>query len=166
MNYQLLSWNHQWRHTRFEPHRCYKCKQPGHVWKDCPMSPVDATSVSSCTVNLGIVATESFSSETTLTESQLKHMLAEKWLGCERRALTSASQTNVVTASKPRAEDVGDLIHMEKESPSRQCWTLVLKSTTISRSTLHVMHRKLQWGGHELPQLELPTVRLYGKGWM
>ena len=42
------------------------------------MNPVDATSVSSCTVNLGIVATESFSSETTLTESQLKHMLAEK----------------------------------------------------------------------------------------
>lgn len=37
------------------------------------------------------------------------------------------------------------------------------QSTIISRSTLHAVNQHLKQKGRELPQLELPTVRLYGK---
>lgn len=37
------------------------------------------------------------------------------------------------------------------------------QSTIISRSTLHAVNQHLKQKRRELPQLELPTVRLYGK---
>ena len=37
------------------------------------------------------------------------------------------------------------------------------QSMIISQSTLHAVNQHLKQQGHELPPLELPTVRLYGK---
>ena len=101
-----------------------------------------------------------------LTESQLEQLLANRLLARERSVLAEESDTNTVTASGEHAKAVGSLIHLDvciEGVPVRAMVDTGAQSTIISRSTLLLIHRHLRQQGRALPELELPTVRLYGK---
>lgn len=101
-----------------------------------------------------------------LTESQLEQLLADRRLSRERRELLSSSHNNMVTSSQFQAGAVGSLVHVDVCIESLPVTAMVdtgAQSTIISRSTLHAVGRHLKQLGCELPELELPSVHLYGK---
>ena len=145
--------------------RCYKCKQTGHLRRDCPSKP-EAPGHKS---GVHMIASSSSSStnpqESEFTEAQLEKLLAEKRLAREKEAL-SHSQTSAITASEKRAGAVGSLVYVEvliEGVPVSVMLDTGAQSTIISLSTLHAVNKSLLQQGKKLPPLELPTVRLYGK---
>lgn len=98
-----------------------------------------------------------------LTENQLEKLLGDPRLKREKQEL---SQTNTVSASAEKARVVGTLLHVDVGIEGLSVLAMVdtgAQSTIISRSTLRAVNRHLKQKGRELPPLELPTVRLYGK---
>ena len=149
--------------------RCFRCKQLGHLQKDCPVK-TEAPGRSAQTANTGSVgAGELPVHAADLTESQLENLLAERRLNREQRELAEEgdrSQTSAVHASEEKAGAVGALLHVDFDIEGLPVKAMVdtgAQSTIVSKSTLHAVNRDLKQRGHELPPLELPTVRLYGK---
>jgi len=102
-----------------------------------------------------------------LTEDQLEKLLAEKRLNREKQELVNDGEVNTVGASGIHAaQAVGSSLHVDIQIEGVPVTAMVdtgAQSTIISRSTLHDVNRRLKQQGQELPPLELPTVRLYGK---
>ena len=140
--------------------RCYKCKQTGHLRRDCPSKPEAPGRKAGVSM-----VTSPESQGPTFTEAELEKLLAEKRLAREKDAL-SHSQNSVVTAVGERADAVGSLVYVEvyvEGVPISAMLDTGAQSTIISRSTLHAVNKSLLQQGQRLPELELPTVRLYGK---
>ena len=146
--------------------RCYKCKQIGHVRRDCPEKG-EAPGRSAGIANTNTVqAAELPTRIDDLTDSQLEKLLADRRLDREKQELAASSQANVIKASSQQAGAVGTLIYVDiciEGTPVRAMVDTGAQSTIISRSTLHAVSQNLKQQGRELPPLELPTVRLYGK---
>ena len=150
----------------FRERRCHRCKQTGHIHKDCPIKTETPGRTPQVANTSAVGATEFPIRTEDLTESQLEKLLAERRLNWEKQELTSGSQTNLVNASGEQAEAVGTLLHVDvciEGVPVRAMVDTGAQSTIISRTTLHAVNRHLKQQGRELPPLELPTVRLYGK---
>ena len=137
--------------TKPEPRQCYRCKQSGHVCRDCPLKPESPGRTPA--VNSGVTATSCTSEHPSqLTEHQLEELLAGKRLDHERELLED-SQTSVVTALEEQTEAVGKLLYMQVEVegvPVDAMLDTGSQSTIISRSTLHALNRKPQQEGKKL----------------
>ncbi len=105
---------------------CYKCKQVGHVRRDCPVrrdtgrnsttGAADKHEAPGRTtqVNTNVVEATSLPARLEdLTETQLEQLLATKRLGRESAELPAVSQTNVVSVSEEKAGTIGTLLHVE-----------------------------------------------------
>ena len=163
------------RAVSFRERRCHRCKQTGHIHKDCPIkteTPGRTPQVANTSAvggtpqvaNTSAVGATEFPIRTEdLTESQLEKLLAERQLNWEKQELTSGSQTNLVNASGEQAEAVGTLLHVDvciEGVPVRAMVDTGAQSTIISRTTLHAVNRHLKQQGRELPPLELQMYRL------
>ena len=141
--------------------QCYKCKKPGHVRKDCPLK-AEASGRSQTATNAGVSSADSTSvCVEDLTVTQLEKLLADRRLTLEKEGLAESSATNVVLSSAAQA--VGNLCYTEvciEGLPVKAMVDTGAQSTNISRTLLNG-HVKQQ--GRELPPLELPSARLYGK---
>ena len=153
--------------------RCFRCKQLGHLWKDCPVkteAPGRSAQTGAAVYQYQSVGAGELPVQAAdLTESQLENLLAERRLNREQRELAEEgdrSQTSAVHASEEKAGAVGALLHVDLNIEGLPVKAMVdtgAQSTIVSRSTLHAVNRYLKQWGRELPPLELPTVCLYGK---
>ena len=144
--------------------QCYKCKKPGHLRKDCPLK-AEAPGRSPTGTNAGVSSTDGTSVRVDdLTVTQLEKLLADRRLTLEKEGLAGGSATNVVLSSAAQA--VGNLCYTEVYIEGLLVEAMVdtgAQSTIISRTLLHAINHHVKQQGRELPPLELPSARLYGK---
>ena len=134
--------------------RCYKCKQTGHVRKDCPMRPESPGRTPTNAVNSGITATPNPSeSPPELTERQLEELLAAKRLQREKQLLDSTTSVVTSTTELVQTGAVGKLIYLPVQIEGMTVEAMLdtgSQSTIISRSTLHALKTQLCQDGKEL----------------
>ena len=147
--------------------RCRLCKELGHIRQNCPQK-LEAPGHSKVSQTSAVEARGHATRPEDLTEDELEKLLAERRLAHEQTLLASAdsSHTNTVQASRNCAQAVGSTLMLDISIDGVSVTAMVdtgAQSTIISRSTLHTIgHHYLQMG-RQLPTLEKPTVRLYGK---
>ena len=145
--------------------RCFRCKETGHTRQECPLKR-EAPGRTKVAAASAVGAKESAARAEDLTETQLEQLLAKRRRDREQSLLTPNSQTNTVRASGVHAEAVASLLELDvciEGLPIKAMVDTGAQSTIISRSTLHAVSRHLRQQGREAPQLEIPTVHLYGK---
>ena len=148
--------------TKQKERRCYLCKEIGHFRRDCPQrSETPGKSRSTNTGNSSSAGTI----VADLTEDELEQLLAQKKLAKEGSLLPSSNNT-VNATSTGKAGAIGPLLEVEVKIegvPVKALLDTGAQSTIISRSTLHSVVKYLQGCNQPVPQLQLPTARLYGK---
>ena len=146
---------------------CWLCKKSGHLRRDCPVRTEAHGRTNTKTSKTSAVCT--FPGASDLSVSQLEELLSQKRLECEKSELAEAkdkSTTSAVNASEKQARAVGSLLEIRLNIGGLPITAMVdtgAQSTIISRSTLHEVVNHMRETGQQVPPLELPTVRLYGK---
>ena len=145
--------------------RCHHCKETGHLRKDCPrrQEALGRSSTNTVTAQQNPARVED------LTEQELERLLAERRLQRERGSVTNpeVSHANTITATAAHAKAVGSTLEMDVsiEGVSVRCLIDTgAQSTIISRATLRKVAQLLRLQGRPPPSLELPRVKLLGKG--
>ena len=145
--------------------RCHHCKETGHLRRDCPrrQEALGRSSTNTVTAQQNPARVED------LTEQELERLLAERRLQRERGSVTNpeVSHANTITATAAHAKAVGSTLEIDVsiEGVSVRCLIDTgAQSTIISRSTLHKVAQLLKLQGRPPPSLELPRVKLLGKG--
>ncbi len=153
--------------------KCYLCNELGHVRRDCPLKTESPGRSKSSTAaveanDMLLINLHSLTYGEDLSESQLESLLAEKRRRREETELPGdRTQASVITASEEKADLVGPVVTMDvniKGIPiSAMIDTGAQSTIIISRYTLHAVIQHLKSTGQEVPHLETPMVRLYGK---
>ena len=145
--------------------RCHHCKETGHLRRDCPrrQEALGRSSTNTVTAQQNPARVED------LTEQELERLLAERRLQRERGSVTNpeVSHANTITATAAHAKAVGSTLEMDVsiEGVSVRCLIDTgAQSTIISRATLRKVAQLLKLQGRPPPSLELPRVKLLGKG--
>jgi len=104
-----------------------------------------------------------------LTEAELESLLARCRLKKEQNLLTAANKGDVAcvqSAAKKLELSIGTCIYLHMTVGGVQVAAMVdtgSQSTIIAWSFLHQIARKCRDEGSDLPELSMPTVRLFGK---
>ena len=145
--------------------RCHHCKETGHLRRDCPrrQEALGRSSTNTVTAQQNPARVED------LTEQELERLLAERRLQRERGSVTNpeVSHANTITATAAHAKAVGAALETDVsiEGVSVRCLIDTgAQSTIISRATLRKVAQLLKLQGRPPPSLELPRVKLLGKG--
>ena len=145
--------------------RCHHCKETGHLRRDCPrrQEALGRSSTNTVTAQQNPAHVED------LTEQELERLLAERRLQRERGSVTNpeVSHANTITATAAHAKAVGAALETDVsiEGVSVRCLIDTgAQSTIISRATLRKVAQLLKLQGRPPPSLELPRVKLLGKG--
>ena len=145
--------------------RCHHCKETGHLRRDCPrrQEALGRSSTNTVTAQRNPARVED------LMEQELERLLAERRLQRERGSVTNpeVSHANTITATAAHAKAVGATLEMDVsiEGVSVRCLIDTgAQSTIISRATLRKVAQLLKLQGRPPPSLELPRVKLLGKG--
>ena len=145
--------------------RCHHCKETGHLRRDCPrrQEALGRSSTNTVTAQQNPARVED------LTEQELERLLAERRLQRERGSVTNpeVSHANTITTTAAHAKAVGSTLEMDVsiEGVSVRCLIDTgAQSTIISRATLRKVAQLLKLQGRPPPSLELPRVKLLGKG--
>ena len=155
---------------------CHFCHEPGHFARNCPLrsknskheSPGRSTNTS--TARTSSVEVKETAEQKELTEEELEFLLARCRLQKEQQMLQTAPEGNVacVEATPPQNDGpvIGPLLYCDLEVEGVPVVSMVdcgSQTTIISRSFLHQVAKRLTSDGKPLPELKMPTVRLYGK---
>ena len=155
---------------------CHVCREPGHFVRNCPIrfknskheSPGRSTNES--TARTSAVEVKETNEQKELTEEELEFLLARCRLQKEKQMLQTVPEGNVacVKATPPQHSGpvIGPLLYCDLEVEGVPVVSMVdcgSQTTIISRLFLHRIARQLQSDGKPLPELKMPTVRLYGK---
>ena len=155
---------------------CHFCHEPGHFARNCPLrsknskheSPGRSTNTS--TAQTSSVEVKETTEQKELTEEELEFLLARCRLQKEQQMLQAAPEGNVacVEATPPHNDGpvIGPLLYCDLEVEGVPVVSMVdcgSQTTIISRSFLHQVAKHLTSDGKPLPELKMPTVRLYGK---
>ena len=101
-----------------------------------------------------------------LTEQQLEQMLAKLRLDKEKSLLQKESAKVDTISAEGSTEAVGPTLYLDlfiEGVPVEAMVDSGSQSTIISREVLHKVGRHLKTQGKQLPQLTIPSARLYGK---
>ena len=95
-------------------------------------------------------------------------MLSECRLKKEEEALLAqdGSQCSTISTKEQTSDAVGPTLRLQLHIEGVPVEAMVdtgSQSTVISRAVLHEVGRHLRHQGREMPQLRLPSARLYGK---
>ena len=155
---------------------CFICKSTNHLARNCPENKHWNEARGRTRPNQGSQSTvsvvEASSAAEALTTQQLEDLLAERRVQEESALLESTSaDVNVVVAMVGTTKEVmaiGPTMHLPVTVEGVSVDGVVdtaSKSTTISRSFLHVIGQCLRCQGKPLPVLTKPhPYKFYGKG--
>ena len=149
--------------TKPKERRCYLYKETGYLRRECPLRS-ETPGKSKSTTNPGN-SSNAGTFATDLTEDELEQLLAQKRLAKEGALLPSSNNT-INATSEGKAGAIGPLLEVEIKIEGVPVTALLdtgAQSTIISWSTLHSVVQYLQDYKQPVPELELPTARLYGK---
>ena len=154
---------------------CHICREPGHFARNCPVrsknskheSPGRSTNTSAAQTSS--VQVKESTEQKELTEEELEFLLARCRLQKEQQGLQTAPEGNVACVKAtppPNGPVIGPLLYCDLEVEGVPVVSMVdcgSQTTIISRSFLHRVAQRLKSNGKPLPELKMPTVRLYGK---
>ena len=151
---------------------CYRCGETGHYARNCKSvtskSQNEAPGRSTTTNSRSAVVKSESSHPQKFTEEQLEEMLAKVRLEKEASLLQKQSaKVDTISAETCAITDaVGPTLYVDVAIEGVPVQAMVdtgSQSTIISRDLLHQIGKHLTSQGKSLPQLKVPTVRLYGK---
>ena len=151
---------------------CYRCGGTGHYARNCKSVPSksqgEAPGKSSTSTSRSAAVKSESSHPQKFTEEQLEEMLARVRLEKEASLLhKQMAKVDTVSADKGAiTEAVCPTLYVDLTIEGVPVQAMVdtgSQSTIISRDVLHKVGRHLASQGKPLPQLQVPTVRLYGK---
>ena len=154
------------RHT---PRRgCFNCGDPSHFQRDCPKLQPEARGRSSGVSALAGEPKGGNPSSEDMTPSeqsiqQLEQVLASMKLNMEQDKLRKA---NVGTVISRAAKAVGPVLYLNLKMEGYPIKAVVdsgAQSTIISRSLLHQVADNMRKAGRQVPELVLPSAKLFGR---
>ena len=154
-----------------QPYRggCFLCGGP-HLARTCPDRGASAEAPGRSSRSNQSRSAQVTATPTTVvyTEEELMKMLSECRLKKEEEALLvqDGSQCSTISTKEQTSDAVGPTLRLQLHIEGVPVEAMVdtgSQSTVISRAVLHEVGRHLRHQGREMPQLRLPSARLYGK---
>ena len=151
---------------------CYRCGETGHYARNCKVvtskSQNEARGRSTSTTSRSAAVKSESSNPQKFTEEQLEEMLAKIRLEKETSMLQKQSaDVDTISAETCAITDaVGPTLYVDLSIEGVPVQAMVdtgSQSTIISRDLLHKIGKHRTNQGKPLPQLKVPTVRLFGK---
>ena len=148
---------------------CYRCGSLNHFARNCPQhcSNPEAPGRSKASKSASSLGIEATVAPESLSTQQLEQLLAKRRLEEEQNTLTNRVQVDAITTEVGTPGAVGPTLYLEVQVEGQPVTAVAdsgSQATTISRTFLHQIGKHLHRQGRTLPTLEMPTVRLYGKG--
>ena len=160
---------------RYKPRirRCFNCGQTDHFERDCPTQGTESPGKSGKSGKVSSVTEE-------MTIPQLEQLIASKRLAAEKGKLGGVAKIGTITSGTSSSSGVakigadtssfsdaiGPVLYLEVKIEGHPVKVLVdtgAQSTILSQKVLHDVASHMKEQGRELPQLEQPSAKLYGR---